>query len=53
MRKVAVLHSLALALARGGDNAMAEGKLLDAIAQMQTLDGIEGVEAGSFAHQVN
>lgn len=53
LRKVGVLHSLALALARGGDNAMAESKLLDAIAQMQTLDGVESVEAGTWAHQVN
>lgn len=53
LRKVGVLHSLALALARGGDHAMAENKLLDAIAQLQTLDGVKSAEAGSCAHQVN
>ncbi|CBJ49219.1 expressed unknown protein [Ectocarpus siliculosus] len=43
LRKVGVLHSLALALARSGEHAMAENKLLEAIRELQQLDGVDSI----------
>ena len=46
-----MLHSLALALAQGGEHAMAEDKLLEAIRQLQELDGVDA-DAEDCAHKV-
>lgn len=51
LRKVGVLHSLALVLAQGGEHAMAEDKLLEAIRQLQELDGVDA-DAEDCAHKV-
>ena len=51
LRKVGVLHSLALALAQGGGHVMAEDKLLEAIRQLQELDGVDA-DAEDCAHKV-
>lgn len=51
LRKVGVLHSLALALAQGGEHAMAEDKLVEAIRQLQELDGVDP-DAESCEHKV-
>lgn len=51
LRKVNVLHSLALALAQGGEHAMAEDKLVEAIRQLQELDGVDPDVEGC-AHKV-
>lgn len=47
-----VLHSLALALAQSGDHAMAEEKLLEAIRQLQELDGVDADAEDCCAHKV-
>eukprot|EP00752_Nemacystus_decipiens_P013903 g12341.t1 len=47
LRKVGVLHSLALVLAQDGEHAMAEDKLLEAIRQLQELDGVDADAEGS------
>lgn len=52
LRKVGLLQSLALASARGGDHATAEGKLMEAIESLEGLDGVS-VEAPGGAHQVS
>lgn len=46
-----VLHSLALALAQGGEHAMAEDKLLEAIRQLQELDGVNA-DSEDCVHKV-
>eukprot|EP00903_Cladosiphon_okamuranus_P020524 g18841.t1 len=50
LRKVGVLHGLALALAQGGEHAMAEDKLVQAIRQLQELDGVNA-DADDCAHK--
>lgn len=46
-----MLHSLALALAQGGEHAMAEEKLVEAIRQLRELDGVDP-DAEDCAHKV-
>ncbi|CAM9780067.1 unnamed protein product [Ectocarpus sp. 4 AP-2014] len=50
LRKVGILHSLALALARSGEHVMAENKLLEAIRELQELDGVDS-NAEACAHK--
>lgn len=51
LRKVEVLHGLALASARCGEHGIAEDKLLVAIGELQKLDGVSADTKGG-AHQV-
>ncbi|CAM9612394.1 unnamed protein product [Ectocarpus sp. 12 AP-2014] len=50
LRRVGILHSLALALARSGEHTMAEDKLLEAIRELQELDGVDS-NAEACAHK--
>eukprot|EP00904_Undaria_pinnatifida_P005497 jgi/Undpi1/2077/HiC_scaffold_12.g05463.m1 len=50
LRKVGVLHGLALASARCGEHGIAEDKLLVAIGELQKLDGVNADTKGG-AHQ--
>lgn len=51
LRKVGVLQSLALSLARCGEHATAEDKLLCAVGELKDLDGVT-VDASGGSHQV-
>lgn len=52
LRKVGVLHGLALSLARVGEHAAAEDKLLEAIRELRELDGVDADDTGRCAHRV-
>ena len=51
LKKIEILSSLALAVARCGEHKIAEDKLLVAIAEFHQLDGVSDI-AGGGAHQV-
>lgn len=51
LKKIEVLSSLALAVARCGEHKIAEDELLVAISEFQQLDGVNAI-AGGGAHQV-